>query len=298
MAEASDASATTWPKVPDAWVNILARNAPPVLKRSQDELAKFEESIYDIPVRFVANVVESDPMMTVNLMLTMGRYQSSRPTEIENIEEALMMLGCGNFAKRALTLPTIDAVLVNRPEALLGALRCTARARRAAMLARTFARLRLDRNEGAAALAALLYEITDLLAWIYAPDKMLQFEQVVRENPRRKLALTRWMEFGFEWDELELKVLRRFKLPELIRLLIKPTDDAPLTAEMVRLAVEFSRRLANPRDVEGLQSGLRKVSVFLKVPVSVLVQELRLENSPIATMAAEDDKRQRSDSAA
>ena len=292
MADLPDASDTTWPKFPDAWLNILARNPPPVLKRSKDELAKFEESIYDIPVRFLADVVESDPMMTVNLMLVMGRFQSSRLTEVENVQEALMMIGCGDFAKRALLLPTVDETLANRPEALLGALRCTARARRAAMLARTFAKIRNDRNEGAAALAALLYEITDLLVWIYAPAKMLQFEQVVRENPRRKLALTRWVEFGFEWDELGAKLLRRFKLPELIRILIKPTDDAPNTADMVRLAVEFSARLANPKDTDALRTSLRRVSAFLKVPMSKLVQELRLENSPVADIASEEDKRQ------
>lgn len=297
MAEASDASKTTWPKIADAWVNIIARTAPPVLKRSQDELAKFEENIYDIPVKTLADIVESDPMMTLNLMQTIGRNQNSRPTEIENVQEALMMMGCGNFAQRSLMLPTIDTVLAKRPEALLGALRATARARRAAMFARSFAKLRLDRNEGAAALAALLYDVTDLLAWIYAPDKMLEFEQVCRDNPRRKLALTRWMEFGFEWDELEVKVLRRFRLPEIIRMLIKPTEESPPTAEMVRMAVEFSKQLSNPKDVESMRSNLRRIATFLKVPVPALIQEMRLENSPLAVMANEDDRSPRNTAA-
>jgi len=298
MADASDASTSTWPKVADAWVNILARQAPPVLKRSQDELAKFEENIYDIPVRVLVDVVEGDPMMTLSLMLVIGRFQSSRPTEIEDTHQALMMIGCGNFAKKSLSLPTIESMLARRPEALLGALRATARARRAAAFARKFAELRLDRNEGPAALAALLYEITDLLAWIYAPDKMLQFEEVVRENPRRKIALTRWMEFGFEWEDLENKVLKRFKLPEIVRELIKPGEDAPLTAEMVKLAVTFAKQLSNPRDTESMRVTLRRISAFLKVPVSTLITELKLETTPLADMAKEGDPMHRRGDAA
>lgn len=286
MADDSDASVTTWPKVPDAWVNILARGSPPVLKRSLDELTKFEDAIYDIPVRRVADVVESDPLMSLNVMMMIGRVQSSRPTEIENIEEALLMMGCVNFVKKALAFQSVDMMLARRPEALLGTLRSAARARRAGAFARQWARMRNDRNEGSSATAALLYEITDLLAWIHAPDKMLQFELVCRENPKRKVALTRWMEFGFEWEELEVKMLRRFKLPERVVTLIKPPpgEDSP-TAQMVAMAVRFARRLAEVRDVKILQDELRDIANFLKVPTASLISEMRLENTPLATAA-------------
>lgn len=287
MAETPDASAATWPKVADAWVNILARSAPPVLKRSLDDLAQFADAIYEVPVRKVADVVESDPMLTLNVMMMVGRFQSSRPTEIETVEEALLMMGCVNFVKKALAFPTVDAVLARRPEALLGTLRAAARARRAGMFARQWARIRLDRNEGACVIAALLYEVTDLLAWIHAPEKMMQFEQVVRENPRRKVTLTRWMEFGFEWDELEGKLMRRVRVPEVIFGLIKPNpaEDVP-SAEMVAKAVAFSRRLAESRDTQALQEELRDIARLLKVPTSRLVREMRLENTPLAMAAA------------
>lgn len=286
MAEASDESVTTWPKVPDAWVNILARGSPPVLKRSLDDLSQFRDAIYDVPVRKVADVVESDPMLSLNLMMVIGRFQSSRPTQIENIEEALLMLGCVNFVKKAMTFPTVDAMLAKRPEALLGTLRAAARARRAGMFVRQWARMRSDRNESACVIAALLYEITDLLAWIHAPDKMIQFEAVVRENPKRKITLTRWMEFGFEWEELEVKMLRRFKLPELVHTLIKPSpaEESP-SADMVARAVAFSRKLAESRDMRALQDDLHEIARMLKVPTSRLIREMKLENTPLAMAA-------------
>jgi len=288
MAEASEESTKIWPKVPDAWVNILARGSPPVLKRSLDDLSQFQDAIYDVPVRKVADIVESDPMLTLNLMMTIGRLQSSRPTQLENVEEALLMLGCVNFVKKALAFETVDAMLAKRPEALLGTLRAAARARRAGAFARVWARMRNDRNEAASATAALLYEITDLLAWIHAPDKMLEFEHVCRENPKRKVALTRWMEFGFEWEDLETKMLRRLKLPERVVALIKPPpgEDLP-TAQMVGMAVRFARRLTEVRDAKVLQDDLRDVAKFLKVSTARLVTEMRLENTPLA-MAALD----------
>ena len=87
MAEAED-SVSTWPKVADAWVSILARGQPPVLKRTQDELSKFADAIYEVPVGEVSAIVENDPLMTLNLMMMVGRFNSSRPTEIENVEES------------------------------------------------------------------------------------------------------------------------------------------------------------------------------------------------------------------
>jgi HD-like signal output (HDOD) protein len=287
MAEASDDSVTTWPKAPDAWVNILARGSPPVLKRSLDDLSRFQDAIYDIPVRTVADVVESDPMLTLNLMMVVGRFQSSRPTQIESVEEALLMLGCVNFVRKAMTFQTVDAMLAKRPEALLGTLRAAARARRAGMFLRQWARMRNDRNEGACVVAALLYEIADLLAWIYAPEKMIQFESVVRENPRRKITLTRWMEFGFEWDELENKLLRRFKLSDLVTTLIKPTpaEQTP-SSELVARGVDFSRKLADSRNINMLQDELRDIARMLKVPTAKLVREMRLENTPLAAAAS------------
>ena len=287
MAEASDESVTTWPKVPDAWINILARGSPPVLKRSLDDLARFHDAIYDIPVSKVADVVESDPMLTLNLMMIVGRFQSSRPTQIETVEEALLMLGCVNFVKKAMTFPTVDAMLAKKPEALLGTLRAAARARRAGMFVRQWARMRNDRNENACVVAALLYEITDLLAWIHAPEKMMQFEFVVRENPKRKITLTRWMEFGFEWEELEVKMLRRFKLPDVVTALIKPSpaEESP-SAEFVARAVDFSRKLAESRNMGMLQEELREIARMLKVPMVKLVREMKLENTPLAAAAS------------
>jgi len=286
MAEASDESVTAWPKVPDAWINILARGSPPVLKRSLDDLAQFNDAIYEVPVRKVADVVESDPMLSLNLMMVVGRFQSTRPTQIENIEEALLMLGCVNFVKKALTFPTVDAVLAKRPEALLGTLRTAARARRAGMFVRQWARMRNDRNENACVIAALLYEITDLLAWIHAPDKMIQFEQVLRENPKRKVTLTRWMEFGFEWDELEVKMLRRFKLPDLVYSMIKPTPaERSPSADLVARAVTFSRKRSESRDMRALQDDLFEIARILKVPTSRLIREMKLENTPLGMAA-------------
>jgi HD-like signal output (HDOD) protein len=287
MAEAADDAVTVWPKVPDAWVNILARSSPPVLKRSLDELAQFQDAIYEVPVRRVADIVESDPMLSLNMMILMGRFQTSRPTQVDNIEEALLMIGCVNFVKKAVTFPTVDALLAKRPEALLGTLRAAARARRAGMFVRQWAHMRNDRNEAACVIAALLYEITDLLAWIHAPEKMMALDQVVRENPKRKLKLTRWMEFGFEWEDLEIKLLQRFKLPDLIIAMIKPSpaEQSP-SADIVARSVAFSRKLAESRDMRALQDDLYEIARMLKVPTSRLVREMKLENTPLGMAAA------------
>ena len=286
MAEAED-SVSTWPKVADAWVSILARGQPPVLKRTQDELSKFADSIYEVPVGEVSAIVENDPLMTLNLMMMVGRFNSSRPTEIETVEEALLMIGCVNFIKKALYFPSVDVMLAKRPEALLGTLRALARARRAGVFAKDWAQLRADRNEGAVIISALLFEIADILAWVYAPDKMLEFEAVLRDNPKRKLGLTRWMEFGFEWDELELKLLQRWKLPQLVITMIKPlATEETSSSKLVALAASFSRKLSENRDTKGMIRDLEAISLLLKMPTRKLLRHLKLDGTPLATAVA------------
>ena len=63
------------------------------------------------------------------------------------------------------------------------------------------------------------------------------------------------------------------------------------------MAVEFSKQLSNPKDVESMRSSLRRIATFLKVPVPALIQEMRLENSPLAVMANEDDRSPRNTAA-
>jgi|GEM_PF-1790329 len=276
-------SPSKWPKVAEAWVNILSRGQPPILKRTQDELKQFEETIYEVPVRTIATIVENDPLMTLNLMMVVGRFNSSRPTEVETIEEALLMIGCVNFIKKAIRIDTVDALLAKRPEVLLGALRAVARARRAGIFAKDWAHIRNDRNEGAVMIASLLFDIVDVLAWVYAPEKMMEFEAVVKENPRRKIALSRWMEFGFEWDELETKLYKRWRLPTLVSDMIKPQrgQQSP-SSKLVHLAAGFSRRLSENRDHKAMVRDLGELSVLLKMPIGKLLEHLKLENTPLA----------------
>ena len=287
VAEA-ELSRTAWPKTADAWVSILARGQPPVLKRTQDELSKFADAIYEISVADLARIVENDPMMTLNLMIMVGRFNGSRPTEIETIEEALLMIGCGNFIEKAMHMPCLDVILAKRPDALLGALRGMARARRAGAIAKDLARVRADRNEGAVVIASLLFETAEVLAWVYAPDKMIEFVAIVKENPRRKIALTRWMEFGFEWEELGLKLLKRFRFPALVIRLIMPTKaEVNPSSRLVALAAGFSRKLSENRDPKGIARDFEEMRLLVKMPSEKLIPLLKLDGTPYAvTLAA------------
>src|SRR5262245_60805494 len=168
------------------WVAALDTAALPVLSRTVTELAVLREREDRITTWHVADVVLHDPIMTVKVLQFLRHHRTRRQSQdITTIANALMMLGLTPFFAHFSEQATLGERLAGRGLALEGALSVAHRARRAALYALDWARLRFDVNPEEVMVGALLHDLAEIMLWCHAPDLALE----IRNRQRRDRTL-------------------------------------------------------------------------------------------------------------
>jgi HD-like signal output (HDOD) protein len=268
----------------DAWIDRLTRSEIPVLRRTEELLSVMRGDVEKLSVRQVAAVVQNDPMMTCRLLVHVARSRrkSKQPHDIETTDQALLMIGVGRFIENFVKVPNIESVLSGQPQALVGALRVAVRSRRASRYATDWAVLRNDLHVFEVATAALLFDMAELLAWIYAPDKALQFDAMCRENPGARTAHLQEVLFGFNFTDLKLALNRHWEAPEYLISLMDGTVTHPTPSHLtVRLAADFARHSARGWDNPALPDDLHAISELLKMPVPAVLTRMKLGDTSL-----------------
>ncbi|NBU58684.1 MAG: HDOD domain-containing protein [Betaproteobacteria bacterium] len=267
----------------EAWVDKLSRSEIPVLRRTAEQLGGMRADLERVSVRQAATVVQNDPLMTCRLLVHVARLRrgGSATHDIETTEQALLMIGVVRFLETFAGVVTVEQTLGERREALVGALRVAGRSRHAARLAVDWAVFRNDLHVFEIATAALLHDIAELMAWIYAPETMLRVDEVCKANPRRRTADIQAELFGFTFNALKLALNRAWQAPEyLVELMddeVAATHPSHLT---VRLASSLARHAQRGWDNPAIPDDLRGVSELLKIPVSAVAARLGIEVPP------------------
>jgi HD-like signal output (HDOD) protein len=126
--------------------------------------------------------------------------------------------------------------------------------------------------------AALLHDIAELMAWIYAPDTMVQMDAYCQRFPRRRTADIQTHFFGFSFNDLKVALNRAWRTPpHLIDLM---DDDQPgnhPSHRTVRLAASLARHSQRGWDDPAIPDDLRGISELLKIPVSGVAARLGIE---------------------
>jgi len=267
----------------DAWVDRLGRAEIPVLRKTAQELELISADLERVSVRQVAAAVQNDPLMTCRLLVHVAnlRRGGSATHDIETTEQALLMIGVVRFLKTFARVKTVEDTLGDQREALVGALRVAGRSRHAAHFATDWAVFRNDLHVFEIATAALLHDIAELLAWIYAPDTMLRVDETCKANPRRRTADIQTQLFGFTFNALKLALNRQWHAPEyLIELM---DDDLPgilPSHRTVRLAAALARHSQRGWDDPAIPDDLRGVSELLKISVTQVAARLGIDVPP------------------
>jgi len=267
----------------DAWVDRLGRAEIPVLRKTAQELELMSADLERVSVRQVAAAVQNDPLMTCRLLVHVAnlRRGGSATHDIETTEQALLMIGVVRFLKTFARVKTVEDTLGDQREALVGALRVAGRSRHAAHFATDWAVFRNDLHVFEIATAALLHDIAELLAWIYAPDTMLRVDETCKANPRRRTADIQTQLFGFTFNALKLALNRQWHAPEyLIELM---DDDLPgilPSHRTVRLAAALARHSQRGWDDRAIPDDLRGVSELLKISVTQVAARLGIDVPP------------------
>lgn len=228
----------------DEWADRLADSALPVLRATHDAIEGFREHPDDVDAHMLADVALRDPLMALRVLVnTARRFGSRLATPAQTVTPALVLGGVDPFFRDFTELPVLEERLAGQSAALHGALADVERSHRAARIAAAIAIHRQDEAVETLHQAALLHGFPRLLVWCEAPGLALEMERRQRLDAQLRTADVQREVLGFELDQLAVRLLERWKLPESLRELSYSPHPARMGPRTVALAVRISRHL-------------------------------------------------------
>ena len=179
---------------------------------------------------------------------------------------------------------TLQAALASQPVALEGALAVVSRARHAALYARDWAVLRHDIEVDEVTTAALLHDLAELVLWCHAPDAALQISRMRQERPGRRSDAAQRLVLGFSLAELQLALVREWRLPPLLLRLMDDYNASTPRVLNVALAAAVARHVAQGWNDAALPDDYKAVGKLL----GVAPQLARDRVVRVAVLAARD----------
>jgi HD-like signal output (HDOD) protein len=223
------------------------------------------ERVDSVSAAQIGDIIIGDPLMTLKLFAYLGTHKSRRQqTDIETVTGALIMLGVPPFFRAFDVLTPVSEHLRADLEAQKNVVAVLKRAIRAAGYARRWAVHRRDLDFEAVVIAALLHDAAEMLMWCYAPNLAREVQKQLRDTPGMRSADAQRVVLGIELNELEVALMRRWKLPAL---LIRMEDDHHAEDPQVRTvlcAVNLARHSANGWDDPALPDDYRMIGHLLQ----------------------------------
>lgn len=259
----------------DAYVEYFSHQKLPVLRHTVREFDTMCEDLDTVSGKRITSVVLGDPLMTMRLLSYLETHRrTSQNHDITTIDRAVIMMGVEPFFKTFSDLPTVEEALAAHPRALIGVLKVIGRARKAARFARDWAVIRHDLDVDEITVAALLREATEIVCWIFAPDLTQRVYAMQEADPRLRSVIAQREVFGATAREIQLALIRAWKLPELLVQLLEETSDPNPRIRTITLATDFARHLARGWDNAALPDDIRDISKLLHMSPEVLVGRL------------------------
>ncbi len=259
----------------DAYVRFLSAQDMPVLRQTVRELEALRTAQDSVSGKRIAAVVLADPLMTAKLLATLQATRTpTQNRDITTIDRAVMMMGVGPFFDMFSAMPTVEDVLADHRDALVGVLKVIGRARKATHYARDWAILRHDLDVDEITVAALLLEAVDILCWTFAPALTLEVRAMQRANRWLRSADAQRAVFGVCAQEIQVALVRAWKLPDLLVALMDESSAANPRAHNVLLAADFARHVADGWSNDALPDDIAEIEKLVRVPREALLARL------------------------
>jgi len=230
----------------DEWVDFLSQVDIPVLKQTAHNLAVLRQNEKNISARGVASIIKDDPMMTVKLLRYLQQHKHrSQEHEVLQVEQALMMLGLDMFFKQVPAEPLAELVLDGRMDAMSCLLRVMHRSNRASTYAVDWAVHLSDLHYEEVRIAALLFDIAELLMWCFAPADMLKIRALQQQDKTLRSNVAQEQVLGFTLIHLQSALALKWSLPKLLIILMDGECANQQRVRNVSLAVNLARHSAN-----------------------------------------------------
>ena len=267
----------------ESWVNFFSKAEMPVLRKTLRQLEEARSKMDRINGRDIAAIVLQDPLMSIRVLAYIQPFISKRlHSDITNIGNAIMMQGIEPFFKNIGEPPTIEAMLKNEPQALLGVLQVIRRSQRASRYAHLWAVERYELNIEEVTLAALLHDIAEILIWCFFPKQAviirsrLQADKALRSMNVQKEVL------GFYLYELKQGLCSVMHLPELIMTLMDQNNAELPRVLNVLLAVNLARHSADGWENAALPDDFTAIQKLLRIDRETLLKRLDIPDDLVA----------------
>lgn len=259
----------------DAYVRFLSAQDMPVLRQTVRELDALRAAQDSVSGKRIATVVLADPLMTAKLLATLQAMRTpTQNRDITTIDRAIMMMGVAPFFDTFSAMPTVEDVLAGRRDALVGVLKVIGRARKATHFARDWAILRRDLDVDEITVAALLLEAVEILCWTFAPALTLRVHALQRANRWLRSAQAQREVFGFTAQEIQVALVRAWKLPDLLVALMDESAAANPRVRNVLLAADFARHVADGWSNDALPDDIAEIEKLVHLPREALLPRL------------------------
>ena len=267
----------------ESWVNFFSKAEMPVLRKTLRQLEEARSKMDRINGRDIAAIVLQDPLMSIRVLAYIQPFISKRlHSDITNIGNAIMMQGIEPFFKNIGEPPTIEAMLKNEPQALLGVLQVIRRSQRASRYAHLWAIERYEINVEEVTLAALLHDIAEILIWCFSPKQAVTIRaRLLADKTLRSMNVQKEV-LGFYLYELKLGLCSVMHLPELIMTLMDQNNAELPRVLNVLLAVNLARHSADGWENAALPDDFTAIQKLLRIDRETLLKRLDIPDDLVA----------------
>ena len=259
----------------ESWVVFFSNAKLPILRQTARRLEDARADIDHISGRDIANIVLQDPLMAVRVLSYIQPLGGKRlRADITNIGNAIMMQGIEPFFNTMSTDLTLEAILKNEPQALLGVLQAVRRMQRASQYAHDWAFLRHEWNIDEVTLAALLHDLPEILLWCFAPKLAMQIRDLQAADKTMRSGVAQQQVLGIRLIDLQLALCSVWNLPDLLKTLMNDANAVVPRVKNVSLAVSLARHSANGWDHHALPDDFAAIEKLLHLDRATLLQRL------------------------
>ena len=197
-------------------------------------------------------------------------------SDITTIANAIMMLGVEPFFKKFENSITIEAMLKNEPQALLGVLQVIRRVQRASKYAHEWAFERHDMNVEEVAIAALLHDLAEILLWCFAPKLAVEIREKQQTDRTLRSTAAQEQVLGIRLFDLQAAVCRAWHLPELLNALMDDANAHLPRVQNVSLAVNLARHSTGDWGDAALPDDFAGIEKLLHISRETLLSRLHV----------------------
>ncbi len=262
---------TNMPSTIHEWVMFLETQDVPVLRRTIHEFDKLRPSAERISASQLAVIILRDPLMTLKLLRLANSSRRGRlSAEITSIEHAIMMLGTVPLFKHFSSLVALEDMLAQQEQSLSSVRQVYCRALHAAYQARQWAIQHQDIRVEEVYISALLHDMTNMMLWLYAPERAQEIRDTVR---RERLYYGKAHEkvMGFSVEDFRIALAKAWRFPEMLADLVDCRNAGKPRAQGVLLAVSIAHLAEKGWYGPRMEACLEAVADTLNLPLEVAI---------------------------